>query len=441
MRYDIATIREWMARFRLDDPLLPNDPRYLDLENFTFEDQTYRLRGTDWVEPLFHCIQFSNHPTCQLFSGYKGTGKSTELLRLKKRLEDAGYAVILSDGAAFHDLEHPLTIEDMMIILAAATDEGAAQLLGDTGGTSYWDRFKDFLTREIDLKDVSISLKPLNLKMSVRSSSSLWLQVRQRLESSLGVLKDHVHGSISANVARIRKETGKEVVFILDSLEKLGGTEITFGEIMRSVVRTFSQFHQHLRLPGCHSIYTIPPYTGLIVGNIDELYDGGVTKPLPAVKVREKDGTPYEPGLAALETLLDKRVGVQTLFGKDHVSLQRLLLSSGGHVRGLIKMVREIIMRNGHQEFPPTQDLVISVIRDFSEQAAQAVRPEGIPLLEAIRKTNSLEHVEEGMLHLLARYVDHHLVLCYQNGEGWYQLHELIKDNVARRARDSGGTR
>jgi predicted ATP-dependent serine protease len=39
-------------------------------------------------------VVLSNHATCQLCSGHRGTGKSTELLRLKENLEDRGYFVV-----------------------------------------------------------------------------------------------------------------------------------------------------------------------------------------------------------------------------------------------------------------------------------------------------------------------------------------------------------
>ena len=32
-----------------------------------------------------------------------------------------------------------------------------------------------------------------------------------------------------------------------------------------------------------------------------------------------------------------------------------------------------------------------------------------------------------------------HLVLCYQNGEGWFEVHPLVRDHVRRRAAEMAG--
>ena len=93
-------------------------------------------------------------------------------------------------------------------------------------------------------------------------------------------------------------------------------------------------------------------------------------------------------------------------------------------------------MANIDSPFPPTPELIDSVITFFSEDATQAVRPEGVLLLDSIRQTHSLKKIPSDQLALLARYVDHHLVLCYQNGGGWYEIHPLIREDIRIRAEE-----
>jgi predicted AAA+ superfamily ATPase len=53
------------------------------------------VRGNeDTVAQMFKTISYSDKQTNQLFTGHRGCGKSTELLRLKARLEEAGFCVI-----------------------------------------------------------------------------------------------------------------------------------------------------------------------------------------------------------------------------------------------------------------------------------------------------------------------------------------------------------
>ena len=72
-------------------PLPSGDPRYVDCT---------AVRGNeDVVRQLFQRITWSDLPaTTQLFTGHRGCGKSTELLRLKTQLEAADFAVIVSLG-------------------------------------------------------------------------------------------------------------------------------------------------------------------------------------------------------------------------------------------------------------------------------------------------------------------------------------------------------
>jgi hypothetical protein len=57
-----------------------------------------RLSGSagdgDILEDLGNRLQLSNQKTCQLYSGHRGAGKSTELLRLKHSLEKQKFYVV-----------------------------------------------------------------------------------------------------------------------------------------------------------------------------------------------------------------------------------------------------------------------------------------------------------------------------------------------------------
>ncbi len=437
MEHSFQTIKEWMARFKMDDPLLPNDPRCLDLQHFQFDGKEYALHGRDWIKPLRRCIQLHEGESCQLFSGFRGTGKSTELLRLQTQLEKDGYTVLLIDLFDYHDMEHLLAIEDLVVILAAAVGDWANKQGLDSITDEFWEELSSFFKTELALSEVKLKVKPVELKFGVRNAAPFWREARNKLATSLNGLVRRAHAFIEQKVEKIQKANhGNEVVLIFDSLEKLGGSETNFRDTMDSVIRVFSQYPSYLRLPKCHVIYTIPPYATIMDPQVEEYYDCSLLKPLPAIKITEKgpDGSIYEPGYAALRSLVDKRVTLDQLFGRDTSAIDRLIKFSGGHVRTLIRMMRELLLRYGDEPFPLGLTQVNGVIKDFQEKVVLSVRPEGVAMLDSIRKSNSITDVKNGELELLARYMDHHMVLCYQNGDGWFQLHELIKDDVKHRA-------
>jgi hypothetical protein len=85
MRYELEELRSWIAATKGNDPIPSYDPRYIDLENFEYQNQRVQVRTGSWSTPLIRGILANPVPTCQVFSGFAGTGKKeaqdTHLLR------------------------------------------------------------------------------------------------------------------------------------------------------------------------------------------------------------------------------------------------------------------------------------------------------------------------------------------------------------------------
>lgn len=70
---------------------------------------SHRFHQDKTRKPLFNAITWSDVHVAQLFTGHRGSGKSTELLRLQARLVDAGYVVLYfeaDDDLDLNDLEY-----------------------------------------------------------------------------------------------------------------------------------------------------------------------------------------------------------------------------------------------------------------------------------------------------------------------------------------------
>ena len=77
------------------------------------------VRGGKIIEELKDNITFfsPDNPTCVLFTGHIGCGKSTELLRLKVELEQEGFHVVYFESS--EDLEMAdVDIGDVMLAIA-----------------------------------------------------------------------------------------------------------------------------------------------------------------------------------------------------------------------------------------------------------------------------------------------------------------------------------
>lgn len=69
----------------------------------------------------------------------------------------------------------------------------------------------------------------------------------------------------------------------------------------------------------------------------------------------------------------------------------------------------------------------------------QQMRTELLPIadndarwLARVAETHEASLVDVARSKDLARFLDTHTVLCYRNGEEWYDVHPLIKDIVLR---------
>jgi len=51
-----------------------------------------------------------------------------------------------------------------------------------------------------------------------------------------------------------------------------------------------------------------------------------------------------------------------------------------------------------------------------------------------VARTKSASLDDADRLPDLARFLDTHLMLCYHNGQEWYDVHPLIADDVAEKA-------
>ncbi|MBK7760500.1 MAG: hypothetical protein IPI35_29650 [Deltaproteobacteria bacterium] len=88
-------------------------------------------RPEDPVKDLADTIEWSTGESAQLFSGFRGTGKSTELRRLEQRLNAREDTVaFLCDMQQHMNLNTSVEISDFLISMAGAFGEEVEKRLG-----------------------------------------------------------------------------------------------------------------------------------------------------------------------------------------------------------------------------------------------------------------------------------------------------------------------
>ncbi|HEV7858857.1 MAG TPA: hypothetical protein VGO91_09535 [Pyrinomonadaceae bacterium] len=443
-----------------DEPLEEGTERYDQLYQPIYDGPSKE----DPVAFLKRHIEFSDYESLQLFSGFRGSGKTTELFRLRKRLEQAGYVVLYVDAIDYINPSEEISISDLLIVLAGAfsdaleewakTLQEAVQLTEE----SYWTRLRNYLTNttvsltevgfklEVDspAKEILGGLKAgLDLKLALKESSSFRKNLQKFMENRIGELRKTVHQFFEDGVKAIKRVWGdeKQVVFIFDSLEQIRGSLSDEEAVIRSVERVFASHMSLLRLPYVHVVYTVPPWLQFVMQGNDIYL-------LPNIKLWNNDPqrSPHDAGWKALRELVLKRIGTegcQRLFGCETVepftSSDELIAFCGGHFRDLLLLLRETVLRA--KSLPVSQGVINSAITSVRNNFLPIATEDAV-WLDKIGETRTpmLPDTKTDSVSRLTRFLDTHLVLYLTNGKDWYDIHPLIRDEVKQIVRQQQST-
>ena len=435
-------LRDFFQRVS-DQPICPDDPRYIPLYEYP------ELAGDDPVELMARAIEWTPGGSVQLLSGYRGTGKSTELMRLAERLEKSGFLVFRCDIEDYLNMSVPVDICDFLMAISGAFGDAIAEgnFLDDhPTHEGYWERFVGFLTRT-ELKDVSASIGipvalgsdvvSANIKANLKSDPTFKRRLQEHMAGHLGALVSDVHSYFESCVNALKEPPGEqiEVVLLVDSIEHFRGTYINAQEVQSSIEDLFVSHSERLHLPYLHVVYTVPPYLKIRYGNLGALYEPGGVRMLPALKLRNRKGEPSQEGYDAMERVVGARGDWQRLLGRRS-ALDRLIRNSGGHLRDLLRLLAEVLRRANQLPVPDsTVDAAINQVRtEFLPIADDDAR-----WLAGIARSHQTVLPNTDKLPDLARFFDTHLALCYRNGDEWYDVHPLIAEHVIEQAGEDPG--
>jgi hypothetical protein len=447
-----------LYRHVLDQALEPDDPFYEPIHEQLNED--------DPVAIMQRRIELADAQTMQLFSGFSGSGKTTELFRLRRNLREQGYIVLYTDALKYVDPFDPLPIGDMLMVIAGAFSDAIKDDLGiDLHAESFWERLRGLVERsdvrlsggeaKLDYSSPGHSVlggikAGLSIKAEQKTRSSFRGKLREFLSANLVQLQADVAQFFEDGAKAIWAAKGSEdvqIVFMLDQLEQLRGDYHNWQEVIRCVQQLFTVHLDRLRMPYVHCIYSVPAWLAFLSRPQDMTLLPNMTL-LPTVRLWNKDNdrTPYPRGREMFRGLMRRRVSdtdCVRLFGPSDYAreapIERLIVACGGQVRDLLRMMREVLTRAN--SLPVDQgviDRVISVARrDFLPIAVDDAR-----LLNDIGVKQNLEPeiLDENAIERLSNFFNTHLVMYFENGESWYDTHPLIRDEVERIVADNRPT-
>lgn len=404
-----------------DESLEPDDPRYVECDDIR--------DSAELIQRLEQRIRLTDTHTCQLFSGHRGCGKTSELYRLRKLLtEDSAYFVVYCEADRYLDLNDKVEYTEVLLALVQQVVAEAAQhsiSLSTSWFTSLLGDLKNQLQSPVHLKDVKVKTGLIDFGFDIKNNPNYREIVRQGLRPQTTEFMTAVNEVLEKAGRDFRNSDAncQGLVVIVDNLDRL---------FRRTLPDTSYTTHDELfinsarQLGGlaCHVIYTLPPELihSLSGAQLKTAYDCE-PEMLPMIPVAKRDGGENEDGIQTLMRIIERRLecaGALTAFDSKE-TLRRLASISGGYVRGLMTLLQETILVS---KSSLTAENVESAIQSRRRSYTTALGQEHWEILQVVARSHKIG-VTENELKLLAN----HAVLKYQDQHGpWYDINPVLRE-------------
>ncbi|MEH2015636.1 P-loop NTPase fold protein [Nostoc sp.] len=396
------------------------------------------VRGGKIIEALQRTIAriSPDVPTCQLFTGHLGCGKSTELLRLKAELEVQQFHVVYFEST--HVLEMAdVDVTDILLAIAGQVSESLEAMkirLKPTYFTKLFGELVDFLQTPIDVGvEAELSVGIAKITAKTKESPQLRRRLRDYLEPRTANILQSINQELLERANKELKARGKKgLVVIVDNLDRVAIRPLPSGRSLPEYL--FIQRGEQLRKLNCHVVYTIP--LALTFSNdsaeLQHRLGGGVApKVLPMIPVRLRSGEIFLQGLTMLrqmvlarafpDILASDRLSLITEVFDNLETLDRLCLISGGHVRDLLGLLFDCLRE---QDPPFDRECVELVIQRQRDYRANAIDPHEWELIfQVVQQQRVRGDIE---YHILLRSL---FVFEYRDHQGaWFAVNPVLAE-------------
>ncbi|BBD61133.1 hypothetical protein NIES2109_39350 [Nostoc sp. HK-01] len=408
------------------------------------------VRGGDIICKLKDKISFwqPDEPTCTLFTGHIGCGKSTELLRLQAELEKADFHVVYFESS--EDLvTTDVDIADVMLAIARRVSQsldkitlaepkkfnellqGALRVLnaevtsaelkvpgvGDVGFSSEKDKFS-----------LSLGIGKITTKTKSDPTS------REKLNQFLAPQKVNLLEAINQEllepaIAKLKQQGKAGLVVIVDNLDRIDNRVKAWGRPQQEYL--FVDQGEFMTKLNCHVVYTMPLSLkfsndyGMLTQRFPE-----DPKVLPMVPVKFPDGLVHAQGMELMQdmvlarafpelTAAERRNKITEIF--DSVAtLERLCLMSGGHVRDLLRLLNSLIQEE--MKLPLRRETLEKVIRERRNEMMMPISQKEWQLLRDVKQSKTVSDDDGYQKLIRSRFV-----FEYRDGDKpWFDVNPIL---------------
>ncbi|MCL2387548.1 MAG: hypothetical protein FWC89_08390 [Defluviitaleaceae bacterium] len=416
----------------------PEPLREEELDKFFYKDTMKIRMGHETFSPvreLFEACIMPSISNAHLLMGHRGCGKTTELQNLKREFEKVGHRVHMVDTR----METDNTNINHWDILLLAT-EGLCTIAEDSFAdipTEPFEAIYEILCSDIKVEESSAVLKSygkrkgfsantpaildnvLNLFITLKSDMRYSTETRtniitampKRASAWLANIRE-----ISRHLTAHCKE--KQPIIIFEGLDKIHPPNKIID------ILNYSVFAQ-MPIP---IIYTFP---------IDQCYSTSFAAVsatfnrhvLPMIKIRNINKTLNERSFAVIRAIVELRADLK-LFDKD--VLDRLIEKTGGSLRHLFEcIVRAARLAAWRDSEKIGHEDANRALAELSKEITKpVVEKNHFSVLRNIMNNPRSDNQIKDLDSLLG-WMNASIVLEYENGERWIDVHPLVADFIS----------
>lgn len=383
-------------------PVTPDHPFYVN-----FDDVRGDFKSKELMQILnvrvqqssytFNYLPNQHNKTLLFLAGMRGSGKTSELAKYARLLHSPECFFVVTcnvdeeldmDNIQYMDilifqLEQLLKQADKANLKISDTILSAMQKWFESRVTEINRSLKVDSAAELEIgNDDSYSVTGLlgklvgltvKLKTGLSGSVQRAQTIRQNLQNRFVDFSTQFNTFIEQVNAQLRRENkGKEVLFIVDGLEKTMSADTRRRIIMEESNR--------IRQIQANTIFTLPLE---LMREQQRIRQFAEVISFPFIKIKERDGSPCERPIALLESFVSKRID-DSLF-ENKATVRLAIEYSGGSPRQLLRILEQAGWLTSPEDGLITYATLKKAIDRLGNGMARYLEPNDFEQLKALR--------------------------------------------------------
>ncbi|MEN9869417.1 MAG: hypothetical protein RLZZ171_400 [Cyanobacteriota bacterium] len=414
------------------EPLIGQDIEryYVDLSEIRNTESIQNITTQlEFLEPAEFCTI--------LFTGHRGCGKSTELRKIKRKLESEYYIVYLEADVEL-DINDAEYTDLYLLIIKKVADElyklGAKFDKNLLSSFESW--FKEItneteksveqgisleVNAEVGFKIPFISKLLAKLLAQIKGSQKQKQVIRQILQKDISRLQADINlllGDARNKLKQKQPQYEKGFLIILDNLDRIPPN-----------VGNHLFFDYAAQLQGLHTtiIYTVPISAVYSDKNLSKAFGSPNIMPMVNIYELELESCELEyqeDRLEVFASLIDQRVDIDAVF-ESRQQLLDLVKASGGHVRQLMQMTaKSCLTASGRRHTKVAAEDVTYAVKEEQFNFERITLNEYYSFLAQVCLTKNIN--KDGIGQLLLFNLS---ILEYNGASRWNYINPVIKSS------------